>query len=70
MISTLNKNWDYYPQVFSKVCKCIKRKVIRHNIDDLESSSDDFDEEKIKGTGWMYFEDVLFEQFWNNAFLR
>ena len=29
----------------------MKRKVIRHNIDDLESSSDDFDEEKIKGTG-------------------
>ena len=60
--STFNKNGNYYPQVFLKLCKCIKRKVIRHIIDDLESSSDDSDEEKIKGMGFMNFEDedILF----------
>ena len=30
-----------YPQVFLKECKFIKKKVIRHIIDDLESTSDD-----------------------------
>ena len=46
--SALNKDGNHYPQVFSKECKYIKKKVIRHIIDDLESSSDDsndFDEE-------------------------
>ena len=33
--STLNKDGNYYPQVFLKECK----EVIRHIIDDLESSS-------------------------------
>ena len=33
--SALNKDGNYYPQVFLKECK----EVIRHIIDDLESSS-------------------------------
>ena len=43
--SALNKDGNYYPQVFLKECKHIQKKVIRHIIDDLESSSDDSDEE-------------------------
>ena len=43
--SALKKNENYHLQLFSKVCKHIEKKVIRHNIDDLESSSDDFGEE-------------------------
>ena len=39
--SAPNKNGNYYPQVFLKECKYIKKKVIRNIIDDLESSSDD-----------------------------
>ena len=39
--SALNKDGNYYPQVFSGECKYIKKKVIRHINDDLESSSDD-----------------------------
>ena len=40
--SALKKDENYYLEVFLKECKYI---VIRHIIDDLESSSDDFDEE-------------------------
>ena len=40
----LKKDENYYPQVFLKECKYIKKKVIRHIIDDLESSSDDSDD--------------------------
>ena len=46
--STLNKDGKYYLQVFLKECKYIKKNVIRHIIDDLEISCneyDDFDEE-------------------------
>ena len=46
--SAVNKDDDYYLQVFLKECKCIEKKVVMHIIDDLESSfddSDDFDEE-------------------------
>ena len=39
--SALNKDGNYYAQVFSKECKYIKKKVIRHVINDLESCSDD-----------------------------
>ena len=39
--SALKKDENYYPQVFLKECKYIKKKVIRHIIDDIESSSDD-----------------------------
>ena len=42
--SDLNKDGSYYPQVFLKECKYIKKKVIRHIIDDLESSFDDSDD--------------------------
>ena len=44
----LKNDENYHPQMFLKECKYIKKKLIRHIIDDLESSSDysgDFDEE-------------------------
>ena len=48
--SALNKDVNYYPQVFLKECKYIKQKVIKHindNLSDFSSSdySDDSDEE-------------------------
>ena len=43
--SALNKDGNYYPQVFLKKCKYIEIKIIRVIIDDLESSDDDSDEE-------------------------
>ena len=44
--SALNKDGNYYPQMFLKKRKYTeKEKVIRHIIDDLESSSGDSDEE-------------------------
>ena len=46
--SALNKDGNYYVQVFLKECKYIKKKVIRHVINGLESCSDgsnDSDEE-------------------------
>ena len=42
--SVLKKDENYYPQVFLKECKYIEKKVVRHINDDLESSSDDFDD--------------------------
>ena len=42
--SALKKDENYYPQVFLKECKYIENKVNRHIVDDLESSSDDFDD--------------------------
>ena len=42
--SALNKDGNYYSQVFLKECKYLKKKVIRHIVDDLESSSDDSDD--------------------------
>ena len=36
----LNKDGNYYLQVFSKECKYIKKKVVTKITDDLESSSD------------------------------
>ena len=41
--SALKKDENYYPQVFLKECKYIEKKVVRHIIDDLESSSYDSD---------------------------
>ena len=35
--SALNKNGNYYAQVFLKECKYVKKKVVQHIIDDLES---------------------------------
>ena len=46
--SALKKDENYYLEVYLKKCKYIEKKVIRHIIDDLESSfdgSDDFDQE-------------------------
>ena len=51
--------------MFLKECKYIKKKVVRHIIDDLETSSDDSDvsnEELIKAMRLMLFENVLFEK--------
>ena len=42
--SALKKDENYYPQVFLKGCKYIEKKVVRHIINDLESSSDDSDD--------------------------
>ena len=33
--SALKKDKNYYPQVFLKECKCIKKKVVRHIHDNL-----------------------------------
>ena len=41
----LKKDESYYPQVFLREYKYINEKAVRHIIDDLESSSDEFDEE-------------------------
>ena len=41
--STPKKDENYYRQVFLKDWKYIEKKVVRHIIDDLESSSDDSD---------------------------
>ena len=37
--SGLKKDDKYYPQVFSKECKCIKKKVVRHIHDSLSDFS-------------------------------
>ena len=53
----LNKDGDYYLQVFLKSINTVK-KVVRCFIDDLESSSensDDSDEEQIKSMKLMFF---------------
>ena len=42
--SALKKDEKCFPQVFLKERKGINKKVIRHIIDDLESSSDDSDD--------------------------
>ena len=42
--SALKKYENNYPQVFLKEFKYIKKKVIRHIIDDLGKSCDDFDD--------------------------
>ena len=34
--SALKKDENYYSQMFLKECKCSEKKMIRHNIDDLE----------------------------------
>ena len=57
--SDLNKDGNYYPQVFLKVCKYIEKKVIRHVIGDLESSSEDSDEEQIKAIRLMFFDRAI-----------
>ena len=39
--SALNKDGNYFPQVFLKECKYIKKKVTKNTIEDLECSSGD-----------------------------
>ena len=41
--SALKKNDNYYLPLFLKNCKYIEKKVIRHTIDNLESSFDVYD---------------------------
>ena len=43
MDSALKENGNYYPQLFLKECKYIKLKVIRHNNNLSDFSSDDDD---------------------------
>ena len=40
MDSALNKDGNYYLQLFLEDCECIWKKVIKYINDDLESSSD------------------------------
>ena len=42
--SALNKDGNYYSQVFLKECKYIKNVTIRHIIEDIEIFSDDSNE--------------------------
>ena len=52
--SVIEKDQNYYPQLFPKQCRYIQEKVIRLIIDGLENSSNDSDnsddsnEEQIK----------------------
>ena len=44
--SVLKKDDNYYPTLFSKECKYIEKKVVRHiydNLSDFSSSSDESD---------------------------
>ena len=72
--SVLKKDGNYYPQVFLKAFKYIKKKVTRHIIEDLESSSDDSDDsdkEYIKAVKLMFLEKTILKmQFPKMYFLR
>ena len=41
--SAFKEDGNFYLQVFLKECKYIKKKAIRHVIDDVEICSDDYD---------------------------
>ena len=41
--SALKKDENFYPQVFLKECNYIEKKVVRHIMDDLKSSTNDSD---------------------------
>ena len=59
--SALKNGESYYPQVFLKECKYIKKKVVRNVIDDLGSSSDDSDDSDelyIKAMKLMFLEEM------------
>ena len=43
LASALNKDGNYYPQVFLKECKHITKVMIRHITEDIEIFSEDFD---------------------------
>ena len=44
MDSVIKKYESYSPQVFLKECKHVKKKLVRHRIDDSESSPGDSDD--------------------------
>ena len=57
--SALNKDGNYYPQVFLKECKYIKKLMIRHIMEDREifcDDSDEYDEKQIKAIKLMILE--------------
>ena len=64
LYSTFNKGGNYYSQAFLKKCKYIDKKVIRHNINDIESSDDDSTEE------YVFFFQKQFSKyiFWRSTF--
>ena len=70
----LKKDESYYPQVFLKECKYIKKKVIRHahaNLSDFSCFPHDSDEEQIKAMKLMFLEKTIFENvFFEGAILR
>ena len=80
--SDLNKDGNYYLQVFLNECKYIKKKVIGHIIDDLESPFDDShdsEEESIKTMELIFLEKTILkikfskkyflrEQFWKSIY--
>ena len=58
--SALKKNENYYLRVFSKECKYIQKKVVRHINDNLSdfSYSDESDEDYlffVKRVSWLFF---------------
>ena len=54
--SALNKNVNYYPQVFLKECKYIDKKVVRHINDNLSD--------------FLYLTSLMKNSYEVNAFLR
>ena len=71
MDSALKKNENYYLQVVLQECKYIEKKLIRHITDDLESSSDDSDEEYIKAIRLVFLWESNFESvFFGKAILK
>ena len=54
--SALNKNVNYYPQVFLKECKYIDKKVVRHISDNLSD--------------FLYLTSLMKNSYEVNAFLR
>ena len=65
--SALKKDENYYPQVSLKECKYIKKKLIRHIIDNLSDSfySHESDQELIKTIRLMIFESTLLKMYFS-----
>ena len=67
----MKKDENYYLKVFLKEIKYIEEKVIRNIMDDLESSSDDYDKEQIKAMSLMCFEKAILKNtFFENVFFE
>ena len=58
--SALQKDENYYLQVFLKECKQMKKKVIRHIKDDF---SDDSEEKWIKVIRLMFFDRAILRMY-------